>query len=253
MLALAYSIWYPNHPFYPWLLGTDFVEHFFGLARTFLPNFAYAELLKMVQNVMVQQKLLLSRDFREVWEKESTAGYSFDYDPYPLTAAHLRKLHANLTPQDLNVIIEVAYREAAWICKDIIRIWPKHLKKSATPADDPDELETMFDSADESDDDWEGDPASLDPAQAASEVATLSSLHDDLEAGAAEAAVIAKSASTLAVLATVQVQSEPSPSPSGRALVVKSTILDENGKASVGLMLKERLSQQSKATVRSER
>ncbi|KAF9245412.1 hypothetical protein BU15DRAFT_41271 [Melanogaster broomeanus] len=273
--------WYPNHPFCPWLLGTEFVEHFFGLARTFLPNFAYAELLKMVQNVMVRQKLLLNRDFREVREKESAAGYSFDYDPYPLTATHLRKLRANLTSQDLNAIIEVAYREAAQICKDILRIRvpalrdghplalaplgapvpkSKRLRKSATGSDDPEEEQSAMDSADESGDDPEEEgPASpeSDPAQAAFEVATLSSLRDDLEAGIAEAAVIMTSGSTPSISAAVQVQAEPSPSPctseTGHALVVKSTILDENGKASVALMLKSRLSHESKATVRSER
>ncbi|KAF5372671.1 hypothetical protein D9615_009847 [Tricholomella constricta] len=32
-LALVFSRHYPTHPFCPWLLGTDFVEHFFGLSR----------------------------------------------------------------------------------------------------------------------------------------------------------------------------------------------------------------------------
>ncbi|KAF9236407.1 hypothetical protein BU15DRAFT_76980 [Melanogaster broomeanus] len=281
LLALAYSNWYPNHPFCPWLLGTEFVEHFFGLARTFLPNFAYAELLKMVQNVMVRQKLLLNSNFREVREKESAAGYSFDYDPYPLTTAHLRKLRANLTSQDLNAIIEVAYREAAQICKDILRIRVpalrdghplalaplgvpipklKRSRGSATRSDDPEESESAIDSADESGDDSEEEgytSSESDPAQAALEVATLSSLCDDLEAGAAEAAAIVTLGPTPSVLAAVRVQSEPSPSPgtseTGHTLVLKSAILDENGKASVALMLKTRLLHESKATVRSER
>lgn len=55
LLALAYTEYYPNQPFCPWLLGTEFVEHFFGLARMILPNFSYLELLKMVQHIMVHQ------------------------------------------------------------------------------------------------------------------------------------------------------------------------------------------------------
>ncbi|KAF9233380.1 hypothetical protein BU15DRAFT_53967 [Melanogaster broomeanus] len=64
---------------------------------------------------------------------------------------------------------------------------------------------------------------------------------------------------TPSVLAAVRVQSEPSPSPGTLetshtvTLVLKSTILDENGKASIALMLKTRLLHESKAMVRSER
>jgi hypothetical protein len=32
LLVIAYARFYPDQPFCPWLLGTEFVEHFFGLA-----------------------------------------------------------------------------------------------------------------------------------------------------------------------------------------------------------------------------
>ena len=61
--VMAYAKYYPDHPFCPWLMGTPFVEHFFGLARSLLPDFAYAELLKMVKHIMLRQKLLLGGKF----------------------------------------------------------------------------------------------------------------------------------------------------------------------------------------------
>ncbi|KAG1894525.1 uncharacterized protein F5891DRAFT_897860, partial [Suillus fuscotomentosus] len=45
LLALIFTKEYPDQPFCPWLLGTEFVEHFFGLARMLSPDFAYAELV----------------------------------------------------------------------------------------------------------------------------------------------------------------------------------------------------------------
>lgn len=75
LLALAYTEYYPDQPFCPWLLGTEFVKHFFGLAHMTLPNFTYPELLKMVQHIMVRQRILLSGDFNAKREKESGVGY----------------------------------------------------------------------------------------------------------------------------------------------------------------------------------
>ncbi|KAK7037150.1 hypothetical protein R3P38DRAFT_2471750, partial [Favolaschia claudopus] len=46
LLIIIYARRYPNQPFCPWLLGTEFVEHFFGLARMMLPNFTWAEFIK---------------------------------------------------------------------------------------------------------------------------------------------------------------------------------------------------------------
>ena len=51
LLVIAHARYYPNQAFCPWLYGTEFVEHFFGLARMILPNFTYAEMLKMGQHI----------------------------------------------------------------------------------------------------------------------------------------------------------------------------------------------------------
>ncbi|KAJ7080860.1 hypothetical protein C8R44DRAFT_754213 [Mycena epipterygia] len=74
--------WRAHIPFCPWLLLTDFVEHFFGLARMMLPNFTYAEFLKIVQHIMVRQRILLSGSFKEKRERKAGLGKDdSDSDP----------------------------------------------------------------------------------------------------------------------------------------------------------------------------
>jgi hypothetical protein len=122
LLTIAYGQYYPNQPFCPWLLGTEFVEHFFGLARMILPNFTYAELLKMVQNVMVRQRILLTGNFKENRERNSASGYILDYDPSPLSSKEHDLALVNLTRVNLNGLVELAFKEASSICKDLLGI-----------------------------------------------------------------------------------------------------------------------------------
>jgi hypothetical protein len=75
LLVIVCARYYPDQPFCPWLLGTKFVEHFFGQARMILPNFTYAELLKMIQHIVVRQRILLSGHFKKNREKQSGVGY----------------------------------------------------------------------------------------------------------------------------------------------------------------------------------
>lgn len=84
LLAVVYARCYPDHPFCPWLFGTEFVEHFFGLARMLLPNFTYSEFLKMVKHIMVRQHLLLSGKFAQQKDQNSACGYIMDYDATPI-------------------------------------------------------------------------------------------------------------------------------------------------------------------------
>ncbi|KAH7911457.1 hypothetical protein BJ138DRAFT_1126007 [Hygrophoropsis aurantiaca] len=122
LLSLAYARYYPDQPFCPWLLGTEFVEHFFGLARMLLPDFTFAELFKIVQHVMVRQKLLLSGPFKENREKDSAVGYILDVDTTPLTPDEYQLSKATLSTLELNRLVELSYLEASLICKDILRI-----------------------------------------------------------------------------------------------------------------------------------
>ncbi|KAF7969844.1 hypothetical protein HWV62_25914 [Athelia sp. TMB] len=118
--ALAYSKFYPTHPFCPWLMGTNFIEHFFGLARSLLPNFTFAELLKMIKHIMLQQRLLLSGKFNIKKERTSRAGYIMDYDATPLTEEELVAARVTLTELEINQIVILGWTEASQICKCIL-------------------------------------------------------------------------------------------------------------------------------------
>lgn len=273
LLALAYTKFYPNIPFCPWLLGTEFVEHFFGLARMFLPNFAYAELVKMVQTIMLRQKILMMQKFQEGREKDSAAGYSFTYDPSPLTDDHRHTAFSCLTTQQLNVIVEVAYREAAQICKQILHIRvpilangktfmltplrAPHLSSNyqhQTPDDHDDtDLDDLDDMADDNVDDEDISGAGhLQTAEsAAREVTAYSALCDDLEEAVKDSQAVFCSGGTSS-------SSLPSSAPevlltNCATLVVTSSFLDKDDVVSIPLMLQARLDCQSKATVHSER
>ncbi|OSC98921.1 hypothetical protein PYCCODRAFT_1396354 [Trametes coccinea BRFM310] len=122
LLALAYSMFYPDEPFCPWLLGTEFIEHFFGLARTLLPDFTYVELLKLVKHVMLRQQILLSGKVAAKKERTSRAGYVLDYDPTPLTAAELENARVSLSEASVNRLVELAHKEATQIAKQLLRL-----------------------------------------------------------------------------------------------------------------------------------
>ncbi|EMD33802.1 hypothetical protein CERSUDRAFT_76503 [Gelatoporia subvermispora B] len=120
LLALAYARYYPDHAFCPWMLGTEFVEHFFGLARTLLPNFTYAELLKLVKHVMLRQHILLTGNFQPQKERSSRSGYILDYDNSPLTKEELSLNHVKLSTLELNQTVALAFKEASQISKELL-------------------------------------------------------------------------------------------------------------------------------------
>ena len=122
LLVIAYARYYPDQPFCPWLPGTEFVKHFFGQARMILPNFTYAELLKMVQHIMVRQRILLSENFKENREKESGVGYILDFDATPLSPESYQLAVVDLTTQDIHNLVELGYKEAEMICRDLLKI-----------------------------------------------------------------------------------------------------------------------------------
>lgn len=99
LLALAYARHYPDQPFCPWLLGTEFVKHFFGLVRTMLPNFMYSEFLKMVQHIMVRQRILMSGKFKTGKECNSR----------PLCALRSRVIRRGSTDSHVTHIPSIAY------------------------------------------------------------------------------------------------------------------------------------------------
>ena len=168
LLALAYSQYYPDQPFCPWLLGTDFVEHFFGLARRMLPNFTFAELLKLVKHIMLRQKILLTQKSGTLPrpEREAKSGYILDFDSTPLSPEELKECHVKLTTADLNALVELAAKEAEKISRQLL-----HMKVTRPSVKHPWVLAALgidiitshktsgtHDTDSDSESDWETDP-----------------------------------------------------------------------------------------------
>jgi len=253
LLVLAYAKFYSDCPFCPWLFGTEFVKHFFGLTRMLLPDFTYAKLVKMTQNMMVHQRLLLMDNFREKREKASAAGYVMEYDPSPLTPDETQYAHVSLTPQDLNLLVELSFHEASQICKQILHLHVPNLsvqqlrlmavgapqtgKKCCQVSqrfDGSGSDNDMQDSQGSSiSDDDNGDNASTPlatPESAASDVMVYSALCDDYKAGVQE------SLSLPQPMANTIINLPPLP-PASCSENFRSIILSDEGKVSIDLML----------------
>lgn len=259
LLALAYAKYYPDQPFCPWLMGTEFVEHFFGLARMILPNFTYAELLKMVQHIMVRQRILLSGNFKENREKKSKVGYDLDFDATPLTPEHQRLAKVKITAEELNGLVELAYKEAEMICKDLLKIpvmsisheKPLGLVKVGIVPDSSDNEEEDVEDV-EDDNDPESDSLADNAEVAARDTARLSALCDDYDETVAEA----RDAPAMVPQATpisVALNADATDISITCPIAVKSEIVDGNGKLSIDRMLKLRQKLQSMTKVNSER
>ena len=122
LLVIAHGRHYPDQPFCPWLFGTEFVEHFFGLARTILPNFSYAEFIKMVRNVMVRQRILLTGNIKQKRERDSRSGYLMEYNATLLTNQDIHNATVDLATLQIDPLVEIAYKEASAICQDLLGI-----------------------------------------------------------------------------------------------------------------------------------
>ncbi|KAJ6571047.1 hypothetical protein B0H10DRAFT_2444375, partial [Mycena sp. CBHHK59/15] len=83
-------------------------------------DFTYAEFIKMVQHVMVRQCILLSGSFKEKQERNHRVGY--DFDASTLTAEDRKLAEVRMTDTEMNSLVELAYREAALICTQILHI-----------------------------------------------------------------------------------------------------------------------------------
>jgi hypothetical protein len=264
------------------LLGTEFLEHFFGLARMLLPNFTFAEFWKMVQHIMVRYQILSSGKFEKKKERTSAVGYIMDFDTNHITTKD--RLHpVTLSDHDIRLLIEIAHSEAVRICKDILNLPTPSLpfqlkalgvqlprkKKAVTPTDadnDSDGTEDSDGDVSEDDDDDDSDKAIADgmqvddlsplAADAAEHSARYSALCEDYDKIIAEVTAqtsLTSSAPTDHSLAANQAVSAPEkPAPSDVQLT-KSLILDDSGKASIALMLRERERLQGGTTAKSER
>jgi hypothetical protein len=246
-----------------------------------LPDFAYAELVKIVRHVMVRQRLLLTHTYKENREKDSRAGYILDVDTTPLSDNQSRCAKSTLSSLQLNQIVELAFREAMLICRDILHIPTARPREGhslclASLGVSNSELRTTLDGAGSHDDltdiDLDSSDSDSDPksepqgtpegageqkfpdivASTAQLTARYSALCEDLDN------TITQSNDYPLPLATPHAHTPYGPEvppsldiPSERK--IHSHVLDSSGKVSVTKMLESRRVMQSGTTTKSER
>ncbi|OBZ71643.1 hypothetical protein A0H81_08835 [Grifola frondosa] len=286
LLVIAYSKHYPTYAFCPWLLGTEFVEHFFGLARSLIPNFTYAEFLKLVKHVMLRQRILLSGDLTAKRERNSGAGYVLDYDASPLSSEELNNLRVDIDVTQINQLVVLAWKEASLTAKQLLRMpipslpiilaplaatkqrrSPRKKRDIAEDEElDSDEVEEVDEDSESDDDssDEEVDDSTLSKATAAAahDTARYAALSEDYEDTLSELPV---DGGELPLAVTAEVVAPPSiiASTASDPTILEaqldaesplmSELLDEKNKVSVSLMLAMREHHQSGTRTRSER
>jgi hypothetical protein len=236
----------------------------------------------MVQNVMVRQRILLTGNFREKRERNSASGYILDYDPSPLSPKEHGLAIVDLATLDLNGLVELAFKEASSICRDLLGIsvptigpdTPLKLVKAGAPqrksipspkdynSDSSSDEEDVLSDGYQSVSDAEGSDAESGinlgnlTASAAHSTARYSALCEDFEDAVAESESNAK---------PVVFGPSPPPNPNAVAyhcstpkpvparLVLTSDLLDDNSTVSISRMLGVRRKMQSQTSTHSER
>lgn len=256
-------------------MGTEFVEHFFGLARQLLPNFTFAELIKMVKHIMLRQRILLSGKFSEKRERDSRSGYSFDFDCTPLTPEELRRARVSISVHEINQLVEIGYKEASQICKTILHMPVPNLplkldplaamgrtKTSASTAkNDSDSEDSDGDDSDDDSTEPEDSGDHLDLAEttaaAALDVHRYSQISEACEQAAAELGAVMASQEDIPHVnqpsPPTSTVAPPAPATHSEPVHFESRLLDNGGKLSVDRMLSLRRRNQALTSTRSER
>lgn len=202
-------------------------------------------------------------------------GYILDYDASPLTQEELIRARVTLTVEDIHQLVELGYREAAQICKDLLHMPVPSLPLILAPLSGVSskvQLATHQNKVgvDDEDSDAEGD----EDEDTDSEVGDLDTEeHADVDADAsAEAAALdaARYAGLCsdfdatvedareqvgpetATMSTDIITTAPAPPPPSTPILT-SQILDRDGALSIRLMLRMRALHQSGTGTRSER
>ncbi|KAJ3742511.1 hypothetical protein DFH05DRAFT_1401798, partial [Lentinula detonsa] len=115
--------YYPSAPFSIHNITTEFVEHFFGIGRELLSDFSYAEFLKIVQHIMVRQRIMESGSVTPGTSlKDSASGYIFDPSTDLRAPSHESIACVIITRSQIDKLVRIAYSEAVHLCRDILYI-----------------------------------------------------------------------------------------------------------------------------------
>ncbi|KAF8126405.1 hypothetical protein K438DRAFT_1482126, partial [Mycena galopus ATCC 62051] len=113
LLSLAHLEYYPTVPFMPWQHGSHFLEHFYGITRSFITEFTFGQLIQMNKHITFRQRILSTGKFSPKKEKDSNNGYSFEFHDAGLTAEEIAALKDVPSCADLDCACETGWKEAA--------------------------------------------------------------------------------------------------------------------------------------------
>ncbi|KAJ7312625.1 hypothetical protein DFH08DRAFT_1044287 [Mycena albidolilacea] len=113
LLILAHLEYYPTVPFTPWQYGSHFLEHFYGITRSFITEFTFGQLIQMKKHITFRQRILSTGKFIPKKEKDSDNGYSFEFPDAGLTVEEIAALKAVPSCAEFNRVCETAWKEAA--------------------------------------------------------------------------------------------------------------------------------------------
>ncbi|KAJ7076916.1 hypothetical protein C8R43DRAFT_910596, partial [Mycena crocata] len=113
LLSLAHLEFYPDVPFMPWHHGTHYLEHFFGIARSFITEFTFGQLIQMYKHISFRQHILSSGKFNSKKYRDANKGYTFDFTDSAMTNEEIAALKQVPSRADLDRACEVAWKEAA--------------------------------------------------------------------------------------------------------------------------------------------
>ncbi|KAK7014640.1 hypothetical protein R3P38DRAFT_3573396 [Favolaschia claudopus] len=113
LLTLAHLEYYPNIPFMPWHHGTHFLEHFFGIARSFIADFSFGQFIEMYRHILIRQRILSSGQYSTKKEKDSNNGYCFDFVDSGMKPEEIAALKDIPSRADIDRACEIAWNEAA--------------------------------------------------------------------------------------------------------------------------------------------
>ncbi|KAJ7202071.1 hypothetical protein GGX14DRAFT_311719, partial [Mycena pura] len=122
LLVLAHLEHYPNVPFMPWHYGSHFLEHFYGVSRSFISDFSFGQLIEMYKHIALRQMILASGQYSVKKEKDSNNGYTFEFVDSKLTPKDIAALKQIPSRADIDRACETAWNEAAALMSQFCKI-----------------------------------------------------------------------------------------------------------------------------------
>ncbi|KAJ7601259.1 hypothetical protein DFH06DRAFT_925048, partial [Mycena polygramma] len=112
LLLLAHLEHYPNVPFMPWHYGSHFMEHFFGISRSFISDFSFGQ-FEMYKHISLRQLILASGQYNTKKDKDSNNGYTFKFADSNLSTEEIAALKQIPSRIEIDCACSIAWNEAA--------------------------------------------------------------------------------------------------------------------------------------------